>query len=269
MMTKFICNTCGAQHGESHHAPDHCEICEDDRQYVGWEGQKWTTHEELAEHHEQRIEIEEDLLAIGIKPAFAIDQRAFLLPTDVGNILWESVSLVTQEAIDAINKCGGLDRIIISHPHFYSSMGVWSDAFGGVEILIHEADKQWVQRPHPSINFWSGDDLALSDSVTLIRAGGHFPGSTVLHWAKGPKPRGALFSGDALQVAADRRHVSFMYSYPNMIPMRTSDVIEMRTRLKKYDFEDVFGYTWGRNIIGDGRCAIDESYDRYLKAVRS
>ena len=148
-------------------------------------------------------------------------------------------------------------------------MGVWSDAFGGVEILIHEADKQWVQRPHPSINFWSGDDLALSDSVTLIRAGGHFPGSTVLHWAKGPKPRGALFSGDALQVAPDRRHVSFMYSYPNMIPMRTSDVIEMRTRLKKYDFEDVFGYTWGRNIIGDGRCAIDESYDRYLKAVRS
>jgi len=172
MMTKFIFNTCGAQHGESHHAPDHCEICEDDRQYVGWEGQKWTTHEELAEHHEQRIEIEEDLLAIGIKPAFAIDQRAFLLPTDVGNILWESVSLVAQEAIDAINKCGGLDRIIISHPHFYSSMGVWSDAFGGVEILIHEADKQWVQRPHPSINFWSGDDLALSDSVTLIRAGG-------------------------------------------------------------------------------------------------
>ena len=109
----------------------------------------------------------------------------------------------------------------------------------------------------------------MSDSVTLIRAGGHFPGSTVLHWAKYPKPGGALFSGDALQVAVDRRHVSFMYSYPNMVPMRTSDVIKMRTRLQKYEFEDVFGYTWGLNIIGDGRRAVDESYDRYLDAVRS
>jgi len=204
-----------------------------------------------------------------MEPDFAIYQRAFLLPTDAGNILLESVCLVTEEAIDAINKRGGLDRIIISHPHFYSSMGEWSDAFGGVEILLHEADRQWVQRPHPSINFWRGDELALSDSVTLIRAGGHFPGNTVLHWAKYHKPGGALFSGDALQVAVDRRHVSFMYSYPNMIPMRTSDVIEMRTRLQKYEFEDVFGYTWGRNIIGGGRHAVDESYDRYLDAVRN
>jgi len=268
-MTKYICKTCGTQHSDSPKAPDHCEICEDDRQYVCWEGQQWTTHEELVQTYTQRIDFEEDLVAIGIKPTFAIDQRALLLPTDAGNILWESVSLVTQEAIDAINKRGGLDRIIISHPHFYSSMGEWSDAFGGVEIVIHEADRQWVQRPHPSIHFWSGDELALSDSVTLIRAGGHFPGSTVLRWAKRPKPGSALFSGDALQVAVDRRHVSFMYSYPNMVPMRTSDVIEMRTRLQKYEFEDVFGYTWGLNIIGDGRRAVDESFDRYLDAVRS
>jgi len=268
-VTTHICKTCGTQHSESTETPDHCKICEDDRQYVGWEGQQWTTHEELEQHYAQRIDFEEDLLAIGMKPDFAINQRALLLPTDAGSILWESVSLVTQEAIDAINKRGGLDRIIISHPHFYSSMGEWSDAFGGVEIIIHEADRQWIQRPHPSINFWNGDELALSDSVTLIRAGGHFPGSTVLHWAQGPNPGGALFSGDALQVAADRRHVSFMYSYPNMVPMRTSDVIEMRARLQKYKFEDVFGYTWDRNIIGDGRRAVDESYDRYLDAVRS
>ena len=268
-MTKFICQTCGTQYGESHDAPDHCEICEDERQYVGWAGQRWTTHDDLAQTHAQRIELEADLLAIGIEPAFAIDQRSFFLPTDAGNILWECVSLVTQEAIDAITKRGGLDRIIISHPHFYATMGEWSDAFGGVEIMIHEADRQWVQRPHASINFWSGDELAFSESVTLIRCGGHFPGSTVLHWAKGPGAGGALFSGDALQVTVDRRHASFMYSYPNLIPMRTSDVIEMRTRLAKYQFENVFGYTWGRNIIGGGRQAVDNSYERYLEAVRA
>ena len=76
-----------------------------------------------------------------------------------------------------------------------------------------------------------------------------------------------MFPGDALQVVFDRRHVTFMYSYPNYIPMKTSDVRSMRERLQGYAFEDVFGYTWGRNIIGGGNAAVDESFDRYLKAV--
>ncbi|WP_299488336.1 hypothetical protein [Acaryochloris sp. IP29b_bin.137] len=264
---KYICETCGIQTSESDHTPQHCAICEDERQYVGWKGQHWTTHEALAKSYKQRIEDEDGLLGFGLTPAFAIDQRALLLPTDAGNILWESLSLVTNEAIDAIKSRGGLDRIIISHPHFYASVGEWSDAFGGVPVLLHEADRQWVQCPHPAIKFWSGDELSISESVTLIRCGGHFAGSTALHWADGPRSGGALFSGDALQVGLDRRHVSFMYSYPNLVPMQTSDVLNMRDRLAKYKFEDVYGYTWGRNIIGGGRGAVDASYARYLAAV--
>ena len=266
-MTNFICETCGTQHADTDHPPGHCAVCDDERQYVGWTGQRWTSHDDLADTHVQRIEAEESLTAFGLTPGFAIDQRAVLLKTDAGNILWECVPLVTDEAVGVIEAQGGLDRIIISHPHFYSSMGEWSDAFGGVPIVLHEADRQWVQRPHPSITYWSGDDHKISDSVTLVRAGGHFAGSTVLHWADGPRAGGALFSGDALQVVRDRRHVSFMYSYPNIIPMRTSDVIAMRSRLADYAFEDVFGYTWGLNIIGDGRAAVDASFDRYLAAV--
>jgi hypothetical protein len=107
----------------------------------------------------------------------------------------------------------------------------------------------------------------LSDAVTLIRCGGHFPGNTALHWSDGPHSGGALFPGDALQVVQDRRHVTFMYSYPNYIPMKPSDVRSMRTRLQEYAFEDVFGYTWGRNIIGGARKAVDKSFDRYLEAI--
>ena len=94
-------------------------------------------------------------------PAFAIDQRAFLIPTREENILWESLSVVTDEAVEAIRARGGLDRIVVSHPHFYSSMVEWSEAFGGVPITLHEADREWVQRPHPSIEFWSGDTLSI------------------------------------------------------------------------------------------------------------
>lgn len=267
-MTHFICETCGTQYAASEQPPARCAICEDDRQYVGWDGQRWTTHAALAEKHAARIEEQHGILALGLTPAFAIDQRAFLIPTKEENILWEGLSVVTDEAVEAIRSRGGLDRIVISHPHFYSSMGEWSDAFGGVPITLHEADREWVQRPHPAIDFWSGDTLSISD-VTLIRCGGHFTGSTALHWPGGPRAGGALFSGDALQVGLDRRHVSFMYSYPNLVPMRTSEVVAMRERLSSYEFEDVFGYTWGRDIIGGGRDAVDFSMDRFLTAVGS
>jgi glyoxylase-like metal-dependent hydrolase (beta-lactamase superfamily II) len=214
-----------------------------------------------------RIETDGDLLGIGIALDFAIPQRALLLPTDAGNLLWECVSLVTDDAIAALRGRGGVDAIVISHPHFYASMIEWSEALGDVPIVIHAADRAWVQRPSPRIRFWEGDALRLSDDVTLLRCGGHYPGSTALHWAGGPREGGALFPGDALQVVQDRRHVTFMYSYPNFIPMRGSDVRAMRERLAGYAFEDVYGYTWGRNILGGGRAAVDASFERFLQQL--
>ncbi len=266
-MTCFICETCGTQYAESATPPQRCPICEDDRQYVGPDGQRWTTHQSLGWRYRLRIEEDDSLLAIGMPSGFAIPQRALLLTTGAGNILWECVSLVTDEALAALQVRGGVRRIVISHPHFYSSMVEWSDALGGVPILLHAADREWVQRPSPRIEFWNGDTRRLSDDVTLIRCGGHFPGSTALHWKSGPRKGSALFSGDALQVVADRRHVSFMFSYPNYIPMPPSDVRAMRERLAGYRFEDVYGYSWGLNIIGGGRAAVDGSFERYLRAV--
>jgi glyoxylase-like metal-dependent hydrolase (beta-lactamase superfamily II) len=264
----YICETCGTQHASMPEPPSHCSICDDDRQYVGWNGQTWTTHAALGKRYQLRIEDDDGLLGIGIRGEFAIPQRAVVLPTSDGIVLWECVSLVTDQAIAAIKAGGGLNRIVISHPHFYSSMVEWSDAFGGVPILLHEADRDWVRRSSRNVHFWSGDVHRLSKDVTLIRCGGHFPGSTALLWhAAGRRP--VLFPGDALQVATDRRHVAFMYSYPNYVPMKTSDVRAMRERLAGYEYEDVYGYTWGRNIIGNGRAAVEASFDRHLQMVNS
>ncbi|MCA9662638.1 MAG: MBL fold metallo-hydrolase, partial [Myxococcales bacterium] len=235
--TNFICETCGTQFAASAAPPERCPICADERQYVGWAGQRWTTHGALARAHRLRIEEEAGMLAFGMAPAFAIDQRAFLLETDAGNLLWEALPLVTDEAVAAIEARGGAARIIVSHPHFYASMVAWSEALGGAPILLHEADRAWVQRPHRTIELWSGDALRLSADVTLIRAGGHFPGSTALHWASGPTPGGALFSGDVPQVVMDRRSVSFMYSYPNLIPLPAKKVREIETAVSPFNFD--------------------------------
>jgi len=268
-MPRSICETCGTQYSDAPAPPARCPVCEDERQYVGWHGQTWTTHESLAARYTVRLEDDAGVLGVGLAPDFAINQRALLLLTDAGNVLWECVSLVTDEAVARLKARGGVDCIAISHPHFYSAMVEWSEAFGGAPILIHEADRAWVQRPFPRIEFWRGDEHRLSDSVTLIRCGGHFPGSAAQHWRDGPRNGGALFPGDALQVVFDRRHVTFMYSYPNYIPMQPSDVRAMRNRLEGCEFADVYGYTWGRNIIGGARAAVDASFDRYLSAVSS
>lgn len=266
-MTRYICQTCGTQYAESTAPPAECPVCLDDRQYVGWAGQRWTTHDEIARKHQARIEMDGDLLGIGITPNFAIPQRALFLPTDAGNILWECTSLVDPQAIAALQARGGVARIVISHPHFYSSMAEWSDALGGVPILLHEADKAWVQRSSAHITFWQSDELKLSPTVSLYRCPGHFPGSTVLHWTAGPHGKRILLSGDALHVVQDRRHVTFMYSVANYIPSHPDNVLEIQRRLRGLEFDDVYGYTWGLNIVGGGRQAVDESMERYFRAV--
>lgn len=266
-LTRYVCANCGTQHDASAAPPPLCRICSDGRQYVAWAGQQWTTHDELLGRHTARIEMDGELLGIGILPAFGIPQRALHVPTDAGNILWETTSLVTPAAVEALRERGGVDLIVISHPHFYASMVEWSDALGGVPILLHAADRDWVERSSPNIEFWEGASLQLSPDVTLHNCPGHFPGSTVLH-RRGPAGgRSILLAGDALHVAQDRRHVAFMYSVPNHVPSHPDSVRLIRERLEGIEFDDLYGFTWGLNILGDARAAVDRSFERTLAAM--
>jgi glyoxylase-like metal-dependent hydrolase (beta-lactamase superfamily II) len=259
--------TCGTLFAPAFQNPKSCPICEDERQYVGWEGQQWTTMAALAVQHHVRFAEEDGVTMFGLAPGFAINQRAFLIPQHTGNIMWECVSLVTDAAIAEIEARGGVTAIAISHPHFYSAMVEWSVALGNVPIYLHEDDREWVQLTSNAIQLWSGDELTLSDDVKLLRLGGHFPGSSALWWKSGPRSGGSLFPGDAVQVVMDRRRTTFMYSYPNMIPLPPADVRHIRERLAPIAYDDVFGFTWGRQIIGEAKRAVDASIDRYLAAI--
>lgn len=263
---RFICVGCGTQHDESDRAPERCRICTDDRQYVADGGQRWTTHEVLAATCSNRIELDGDLLGVGITPRFAIPQRALLVTGDV-NVLWDCVSLVTEAAVEELEARGGVDAIAISHPHFYASMVEWSDALGGVPIYLHEADRQWVERRSPNIVWWGGDDHQLSRTVRLLHLPGHFPGSAALHWHTGPGGTAILLAGDSLHVADDRAHVTVMHSVPNFIPVGPQVITDLQARLRGVEFDDLYGFTWGRNIIGHAREAVDRSLSRYLDRV--
>jgi glyoxylase-like metal-dependent hydrolase (beta-lactamase superfamily II) len=162
---------------------------------------------------------------------------------------------------------GGIAAIVLSHPHYYSSMVEWSRAFGNVPIYLHAADRQWVMRPDKAIVFWEGETRILAEGLTLIRCGGHFDGGVVLHWAGGAGGKGALLSGDILQVVPDRKHVSFMYSYPNYIPLPASAIERIVKAVEPFAYDRVYGAFWDMVIEQDGKTAVKRSAERYLHAI--
>jgi glyoxylase-like metal-dependent hydrolase (beta-lactamase superfamily II) len=268
-MHAFICTTCGTQFTPGEEPPARCPICEDERQYVGYGGQQWTTLDRLRAERQTLIQEQEPrLTGIGIEPSFAIGQRALLIEAPGGNILWDCIPLLDDTAIEVVRARGGISAIVISHPHYYSGMVEWSRAFGGVPIYLHAADRRWVMRPDPAIVFWEGETHALGAGLTLIRGGGHFPGGTLLHWAAGADGRGALLTGDIIQVVSDRRYVSFMYSYPNMIPLHAAAVQHIVHAVEPFAFDRIYGAWFPMIIPHAAKAAVERSAARYLRALR-
>jgi hypothetical protein len=244
--------------------PARCPVCEDERQYVGWDGQRWTTLEELRSNHHNQLRDDAGLLGIGTEPSFAIGQRALLVRSPAGNLLWDCITLIDDAAVRAVRDAGGLRAIAISHPHYYSSMVEWSQELNA-PVLLHAADRQWVMRPDPCIEFWTGDTRELWDGMSLIRAGGHFEGGTVLHWPAGADGRGSLLAGDILQVAQDRRWVSFMYSFPNFVPLSADEVDHVVGAVEPFDFDRIHGAWWDRNVISGAKESVRRSAERYKR----
>ena len=244
---------------------DDCPICQDERQYVGWDGQQWTTLARLAADGHRGLVREEGpgVIGIGADPPTAIGQRALLVRAPGGNVLFDMISYIDDDLIAQVRELGGISAIAISHPHFYGSMIEWAHAFGA-PVYIHEADRQWTARPDDAIVYWRGDTREIGDGVTLINAGVHFDGSQVLHWAGGAHNAGVLCSGDIMTVVQDRRYVSFMYSYPNLIPERPRTIRRALAMLGPFHFDRIYGAWWRRVVAADGAAAVRRSADRYL-----
>jgi len=177
-------------------------------------------------------------------------------------VLWDCITLIDDATVSEVRELGGIRAIAISHPHYYSSLVEWSHAFDAA-VYLHEADRQWVMRDDPSIEFWSGETKPLWDGMTLIRCGGHFEGGTVLHVSGA----NALLAGDILQVAQDRDWVSFMYSYPNYIPLSAAKVDRIVAAVAPYDFDRIYGAWWDRNVRSGGKDAVRRSAERYKRAM--
>lgn len=258
-----ICVACGTEYPAGAD-PDTCPICEDERQFIPEGGQRWTRMEALrGDHSVEWTELERGVHELLIQPHFAIGQRALLIEKPGGNVLWDCVALLDPATERRIRGMGGLVAIAISHPHFYTTHRAWAEAFDA-PVWLHADDAVWVQRPHSRLRHWQSETMQLAPGLTLIRCGGHFPGGTVLHDTAGG---GRLLSGDILQVVQDRRHISVMRSYPNLIPVDIPTICRVADAVEPFEFDRIHGAFRGGTIRAGAKQAVARSVARYLAAI--
>lgn len=262
-----VCRTCAVQY-PSGPIPKACMICEDERQWVPAGGQQWTTLAELDDegYTIEVRDLEPGLTGLGVAPHLGIGQRACLVQTPAGNLLWDCVGYIDEAGITAVRERGGLAGIAVSHPHFYGAIVEWSHAFGHAPLYLPSADRAWLVRDDTEIRWWS-DEVEPLPGLHLVQCGGHFDGSAVLAWEAGADGKGALLVGDTATVVKDR-NVSFMRSYPNLIPLPAATVQQVAARATRYPFDRVYGGWWDAVIDRDGPAAFTRSLERYVRWVQ-
>src|SRR5947209_7169050 len=140
-VTSRLCKACGTQYAAAEDPPGACAICQDPRQYVPHdEGQVWLDYASFLSDHESEVRDDHGILGIGCTPSFAIGQRALLVKSAAGNVLWECIPYLDDALVARIAAEGGLAAIAISHPHYHSAMVEWAHAFA-CPIHLNEADR--------------------------------------------------------------------------------------------------------------------------------
>jgi hypothetical protein len=234
------------------------------------------------------------MISIWTEPQLAIGQRTILCCTPQGNILWDCITYLDDETVARINELGGVAAIVISHPHYYTTMLHWAEAFG-CPVYLSGEDEEWVLRKGEAQQLWTGKELELLDGqFRVVKVGGHFPGSSVMWW-KGERK---LFVADTITVVpsgvyhVDRlpgtSSFTFMWSYPNMvgvsisfssvgvwltspalgapqIPLPPDEVHSIWKGLADLDFEDCHGAFWLRDTRGNSKARVLESAQLFVK----
>ncbi len=259
----IICATCGTQYKETVTPIGGCPICNNDRQYVPAQGQTWTSLPQLRNNYSNTItRINDHLFEIKTTPKFAIGQRAFLILTPGGNILWDCIALLNQPTIEFIKSKGGLKAIVFSHPHYFTTMNEWAAAFD-CPVIIHQSDEEWIFNRGQHISLWAGVQKELWDGISIINIGGHFPGSSILrvpHFSA----EGTIFCGDTFQIAPNKKHISVMYSYPNYIPVPLKEIDRIKQQVASIRFDNIYGAFDNQQILLNGKELLQHSLEKYV-----
>ncbi|WP_232212854.1 MBL fold metallo-hydrolase [Saccharomonospora saliphila] len=210
-------------------------------------------------------QLEENVHRFHREPSYGIGQWTHLIQTPRGNLLWDPPNHLDPPLVDTIAELGGATVIVASHPHMYGCQVALSHRLGRIPVLVHSADRAWVQREDSVIREWRDTEEVLP-GVTLVEVGGHFPGSAVAHLRHGSDGKGTLLAGDSIVPVAARGWVTFMRSYPNWIPLSPGLVRRIVDRIEPYAFDRLYSLLGGM-VVGDAKGAVTRSAERYIAWV--
>ncbi|WP_374970352.1 hydrolase [Terrabacter sp. BE26] len=264
----WICETCGVETADLPEPPDSCAICEDERQWVPEEGQRWTTLERLrsAGTRVTVAEVEPDMWGLRAEPAVGIGQQTTVVRVPEGVLLFDCVGYVDDAAVEQVRSLGPTLAVAASHPHMYGVQTEWARALGEVPVLVATPDAEWVRRRDPLVELYD-ERRDVAPGLTLHRVGGHFRGQAVVEWVAGAQGRGVLLAGDAVFPNPDRRSVSFMRSYPNRIPLSGNVVQRIASQLERLHYDRLYN-NFGAVVPAGAKGVVEASADRHAAWTR-
>ncbi len=266
-MPAYLCTACGIQHPISDEPPPVCILCQDERRAIPREEQRWTSQHSLRHTHFNAFRrLAPGLMGIATMPVFALGQRALLVRTPAGNVLWDCPSFLDDATIVIISALGGVAAIAASCPPSYGAAVEWSHALGSPPVYVHAADRKFVTRSDPVVTYWEDEAATILPELTLLRCGGQYPGATLLHWAGGAAGEGALLCGASLRIARDG-HVRFMRSYDNHVPLDPLSIRHIQAVLEPWAYEAIYGGWWDQVITNDGQKVMFASVERTIDSL--
>ncbi|MEO9326455.1 MBL fold metallo-hydrolase [Gordonia aurantiaca] len=261
-MEPWMCVFCANEFPPADSPPEICPICDDDRQWIPPSGPAWFRLDDRADNSLDATEVEPGLIRLTPDPRVGIGQQGFLVTTDVGNILWEPPGFIGPTLVEEIERRGGLVAVAASHPHLLGAGVSLSHRFGRVPVYYNELDRRWLTRPDPVVEFWS-DEIEIAEGIRILRCGGHFPGSSVLHLPHAADGRGAILSGDTVKCVMQPGMVTFMRSYPNMLPLSPRLVRRIVARVSGLGFDRLYD-AFGGVVESAAPEVIETSARRYI-----
>lgn len=212
-----------------------------------------------------------------------------MIKTTLGNVLWDCITFLDNETVDWVKSQGGLEAIVISHPHYYTTHLEWAKTFD-CPVYISVEDKDWVNREDKSNSrvFIENNEQDIEikgqkSGIIALKLGGHFPGSLVLLHSTS----GRLFVADTLVTTPsglgdwskgigggkDARpdgmnSYSFMWSIPNMIPLSAEEIVRMWDLLKRFEFSSTHGAFVGTEVYDRSHGSESDVKKRVLDSMK-
>ena len=213
-LIQYACAHCGFwQPWFAGQSPIGCPVCMDVRNALPPDGWDFRTVDDLTGKVTTRwVEALPGIVGFSCDPAFGLGSTGWLLLREEGNIAFEGAPFYTPEALDEIERLGGISILAGSHPHGFGALWQLAERFDPT-VVIHRDGLRYTKAFRVS---WPADDVhQLAPGLTMIATQGHYEGHAVLHDARDR----ALFCGDCLKVDLDAARPSHRPELPQGFPL--------------------------------------------------